>query len=94
MKIYGFVFMYPRPEGILRFIPKGCTDVLVYSDDALTFHEEAVGDHISQICDFKPGEIFECFGTAFEKVTTMGKYKLDLAIRIQFPRYAKAGFKE
>lgn len=86
--------MYNHPDGIIRFIPKGCTNVLVYSDDALNFHEEPVGEHISQICDFKTGQMLEHFGPAFEKVTAMGKYKLDIAIRIQFPRYAKAVFKD
>lgn len=90
MKIYGFVLLYSNPEGTLRFLPKGCTDVLVYSDDALTFHEEPVGENASHVNDFGPGESLECFGPMFDKVSAMGKYKLDIAVRLRFPRYSKA----
>jgi hypothetical protein len=94
MRIYGFVLLASNPEGHLRFIPEGCTDVLVYSDDALTFHEEPVGENASHVNDFAPGEIFELLGAAFNKVSAMGKYKLDIAVRIRFPRYSKAAFSQ
>ena len=78
MDIYGFILLYDPPEGNLYHIPPGCTKMLVYSDDAKTFREEDWDGH-ERRSDFSPH--------AWNHISLMGKYKLDIAVRASFPRY-------
>lgn len=78
--IYGFTLEYNPPEGTLRYIPPGCSHMLVYSDDAATFREEP----------YHGGHADDLGCPAFDKASKMGKYKLDLAVRAMFPRYRGA----
>lgn len=83
MKVYGFVLEHEHLEGTLRYLPRGCTDVLIYSDDASTLREAPVGDHRDQRNDFEASP-------AFATASGLGKYKLDIAVRAVFPRYRLA----
>ena len=81
-EVYGFVFDYEKPEGIIRFLPPGCTRVLWYSVDGTEFYDlPAPADEASDpFLDT----------TAMRRVSAMGKYKLDIAVRAAFPKYARA----
>ena len=82
MSIYGFVFKYPVPDGVVRFMPSGCDRVLVYAFDGNTFTDEPVGEHANFDSDID--------STTLAKASGMGKYKLDIAVRALWPKYANA----
>lgn len=92
--IYGFVLEHENPDRHLRFIPKGCTRMLVYSQDAKSFWEESAENYLKHGDDFANDGIMENYRPLLDKVYSSGKYKLDIAIRLMFARYANSKMKE
>ena len=81
-EVYGVVFDYERPEGIIYFLPPGCTRVLWYSADGAEFYDRPA----------PTGQQSDAFldTPVMRKVAETGKYKLDIAVRALFPKFASA----
>jgi hypothetical protein len=83
--VYGIVFDYEIEDGRLYFIPDGCERVLWYSIDGKTFEDRPCPDNVCTDIAFFIPELWN-------KLSLMGKYKLDIAVRTLFPKYKDSSF--
>lgn len=83
--MYGIVFDYEIEEGRLCFIPDGCQRVLWYSTDGKTFQDKPC-----PVNTFTDKEFF--IPEIWNRLSLMGKYKLDIAVRTLFPKYKDSQF--